>query len=301
MRQTLLAGIVALLSTTPSAQLKPDFSGSWTYTADRTAAGSSARPNFGTQFVARQTAEALTIERTTNQATTTEEYKFDGSESRMKRPNGETIYRTTWDSGRLVIQVRNTALADGGGTVATESRRMLWLESPDTLVVENVITAPVHRPAWTSVYKKMATEQTAAAAQVAQLKPTQATLADVTWIAGAWAGGSATVTLEEHWTPAAGGAMLGVSRTVKDNRMVAFEFLRIVERAGGLVYIAQPNGVPPTEFTLTALDAESATFENPAHDYPKVIRYAKRPDGSLEARISAEGGRRPQTFLFKRR
>lgn len=94
--------------------------------------------------------------------------------------------------------------------------------------------------------------------------------------------------------------MLGVSRTVKDNRMVAFEFLRIVERAGGLVYIAQPNGVPPTEFTLTAVDAESATFENPAHDYPKMIRYSKRPDGSLEARISAEGGQRPQTFVFKR-
>jgi hypothetical protein len=134
---------------------------------------------------------------------------------------------------------------------------------------------------------------------LAQPTPARATLADIAWIEGTWVGRGA-VSLEERWTPAAGGAMLGVSRTVKDNRMVAFEFLRIVERAGGLVYIAQPNGVPPTEFTLTAVDAESATFENPAHDYPKMIRYSKRPDGSLEARISAEGGQRPQTFVFKR-
>lgn len=135
---------------------------------------------------------------------------------------------------------------------------------------------------------------------LAQPTPARATLADIAWIEGTWVGGRGAVSLEERWTPAAGGAMLGVSRTVKDNRMVAFEFLRIVERGGGLVYIAQPNGVPPTEFTLTAVDTESATFENPAHDYPKMIRYSKRPDGSLEARISAEGGQRPQTFVFKR-
>ena len=133
-----------------------------------------------------------------------------------------------------------------------------------------------------------------------QSPPRRATLADVAWISGNWVGGAGALSIEERWTPAAGGAMLGVSRTIKQGRMVAFEFLRIVERAGTVVYIAQPNGVQPTEFTLTALDASSATFENPAHDYPKVIRYTKQTDGTLEARISAENGQRPQTFVFKR-
>jgi hypothetical protein len=127
---------------------------------------------------------------------------------------------------------------------------------------------------------------------------TPARLAQVAWIGGAWTGGQGTLTIEEHWTPPAGGAMLGVSRTIKADRMVAFEFLRIVERDGGLVYIAQPNGRPPTEFTLTSVDEASATFENPAHDFPKKIRYAKRADGALEATISGEGGR-PQTFVFR--
>ena len=93
--------------------------------------------------------------------------------------------------------------------------------------------------------------------------------------------------------------MLAVSRTIKGDRMVAFEFLRIVEREGGLVYIAQPNGRPPTEFTLSAITADAATFENPSHDFPKVIRYTRRPDGTLEARVS-DGAQRAETFVFRR-
>jgi Domain of unknown function (DUF6265) len=132
-----------------------------------------------------------------------------------------------------------------------------------------------------------------------QAKPAKASITDVAWIAGAWTGSAGPVTLEERWTPPAGGAMLAVSRTIKDSRMVAFEFLRIVERNGTLLYIAQPNGRPPTEFTLTAVDAQAATFENPSHDFPKKIRYAKRADGGLDATISGDGGK-TETLQFKR-
>jgi hypothetical protein len=125
------------------------------------------------------------------------------------------------------------------------------------------------------------------------------TLAQMAWLAGIWAGAAGPATFEERWTPPAGGAMLAVSRTLKGDRMVAFEFLRIVERNEGLVYIAQPNGRPPTEFTLTNITADSATFENPSHDFPKMIRYTRRADGSLEARVS-DGGQKGETFLFKR-
>jgi hypothetical protein len=126
------------------------------------------------------------------------------------------------------------------------------------------------------------------------------TLAQLAWLAGDWAGTMGRASIEERWTPPAGGAMLAVARTIKDERLAAFEYLRIVERDGGLVYIAQPNGRPPTEFTLTQLTADSATFENPSHDFPKMIRYTRRPDGSLEARISGAGGERPQVFVFTR-
>jgi hypothetical protein len=126
----------------------------------------------------------------------------------------------------------------------------------------------------------------------------RAAIAQLSWLAGTWAG-SGPLTIEERWTPAGGGAMLATSRTIKGDRLVAFEFLRIVERNGTLVYIAQPNGLPPTEFTLTAITGESATFENPAHDFPTMIRYAMRADGTLEARVS-DGGNKAESFVFTR-
>ena len=127
---------------------------------------------------------------------------------------------------------------------------------------------------------------------------TRGTIAQLAWLAGTWSGGDGPIRFEERWTPPAGGAMLAVSRTLKGDRMVTFEFLRIVERNSTLIYIAQPNGRPPTEFTLTALATDSVTFENPAHDFPKMIRYSKRADGSLEARVS-DGGQKAETFVFK--
>ena len=133
----------------------------------------------------------------------------------------------------------------------------------------------------------------------AQSTPVRASISQLSWLAGAWTGGSGPASFEERWTAAAGGAMLAVSRTIKGDRMVAFEFLRIVERDGTLIYIAQPDGRPPTEFRLSAIAAASATFENRAHDFPKVIAYAKTPDGALEARVS-DGNKKGETFRFRR-
>jgi len=59
------------------------------------------------------------------------------------------------------------------------------------------------------------------------------------------------------------------------------------------------EGRPPTEFTLTAITADRATFENPSHDFPKVIRYTRQPDGTLEAHVS-DGAQRAETFVFRR-
>lgn len=129
-------------------------------------------------------------------------------------------------------------------------------------------------------------------------RPAPATIDDVAWIAGAWSSEGSSTT-QERWLEPAGGAMLGTSRTIAGGRMVAFEFLRIVERDGSLVYVAQPGGNPPTAFVLTALDGQVATFENPEHDYPKLIRYTRTGD-ALVAEISDANGARPMRFSFRR-
>lgn len=133
--------------------------------------------------------------------------------------------------------------------------------------------------------------------------PAKAVIGDMAWLAGAWVGKRGTngaITFEERWMAPLGGAMLASSRTVSRDKMSAFEFLRIVERDGGLVYIAQPNGAPPTEFVLTEIGATRAVFENPRHDYPKRIVYEKSPEGGLLATIGFIKGGSPRRFEFKR-
>ncbi len=121
--------------------------------------------------------------------------------------------------------------------------------------------------------------------------------ADLAFMKGSWEGASGAMKFEERWTEEAGGLMLGLSRTLKGGRAVSFEFLRIEFREGGVFYVAQPGGRPKTEFKLTASDGKSATFENPEHDHPKVIRYSLGADGSLKAELDGAEGK--QSFVFK--
>jgi hypothetical protein len=121
--------------------------------------------------------------------------------------------------------------------------------------------------------------------------------ADLAFMKGSWEGGGGAMKFEERWTEEAGGLMLGVSRTIKGDRAVAFEFLRIEFRQDGVFYVAQPGGRPKTEFRLTASDGKSATFENPAHDHPKLIRYSLGAEGTLKAELDGAEGR--QSFVFK--
>jgi hypothetical protein len=83
--------------------------------------------------------------------------------------------------------------------------------------------------------------------------------------------------------------MLGMSFTNKPQKPTEFEFLRIETKAGAPTYMAQPQGAPPTPFTLSEADsgAESATFVNMAHDFPKRVAYQKVDAATLLARIDA--------------
>jgi hypothetical protein len=103
------------------------------------------------------------------------------------------------------------------------------------------------------------------------------TLAALSWMAGSFqTEPAAGVTTEEHWSQPGGGAMIGMGRTVKGGRMVSFEYLRIVERADGVFYIAQPGGRAPTEFRLTRLSPTEVVFE-PGRGSPAPSPRRPRP------------------------
>lgn len=131
--------------------------------------------------------------------------------------------------------------------------------------------------------------------------PVQAALPDFSWLAGAWCGERGAARLEEHWTRPAGDALLGVGRVLQDGRMLGFEFLRIELREGVVHPLAQPGGAPATAFALAEHAAQSATFVNPAHDFPQRVRYW-RDGAQLRAQISGpdgQGGERRIDYLFR--
>ncbi len=116
-------------------------------------------------------------------------------------------------------------------------------------------------------------------------------MSDLAWLEGTWVADANGTRTEERWTSPAGGAMLGTGRTLRAGRMVAFEFLRIVARPDGVVYIAQPGGRPPTEFALTSGGSGLAVFENPAHDFPKRLSYRRTGRTLLVEVEGAEKGK----------
>ena len=125
-----------------------------------------------------------------------------------------------------------------------------------------------------------------------------AAAADLHWLAGCWAIQGGESGSEEHWLAPAGGALLGVSRTVRSGRTIEYEFMRIEESdPGQLTFIAHPSGQPEATFRLLRLAASEVVFENNAHDFPQRITY-RLGKGSLVARIEGaqEGENRSVDF-----
>lgn len=122
--------------------------------------------------------------------------------------------------------------------------------------------------------------------------PVSARIEQLAFMAGNWGGPAGGADVEEVWLAPRGGIMLGLGRTVKDGKAVDFEFMRIEEQGGTLVYLASPGGKPATPFPLAALDATSAAFES-ALEFPRRVSYRKNPDGTLTARIEGVRNGKP--------
>ena len=101
---------------------------------------------------------------------------------------------------------------------------------------------------------------------------------------GQWAGTAGGVEMEELWMEPKGGVMLGLHRDVTPAKPTFFEFLRIEDREGEVVYVASPRGAGETEFKLMDVGQQHVVFENLEHDYPQRVIYRREGKG-LTARI----------------
>lgn len=78
-------------------------------------------------------------------------------------------------------------------------------------------------------------------ASLAAQPPARADVSRLSWLEGRWSGVADGVSMEEQWTAPRGGALLGLHRDVKGERMVSFEFLRIETTSEGTFYFASPE------------------------------------------------------------
>lgn len=123
----------------------------------------------------------------------------------------------------------------------------------------------------------------------------QVNINDLAWLQGCWEGRDGESFVTEQWMKPAGGCMLAMSRTVKGNQTVAFEFIRVwQDEAGAIYFTASPSGQPEASFKLVRASTKEVVFENPKHDYPQRIIYRLVDDGRLVARI--EGTSKGQTL-----
>lgn len=134
-----------------------------------------------------------------------------------------------------------------------------------------------------------------------QAAPPPASVSDLAWMSGHWEAQAANGRwTEESWSAPRGGVMLGYSRSGAGDAVREFEFLRLQAGADGVpAYLAQAGGRQPVAFRLTAREGTSATFDNPAHDFPQRIRYVRTGD-TMVATISALDGSNAMSWTYRR-
>jgi hypothetical protein len=266
--------------------------GEWIYVEDRTEGRTLEQlgPPMSTKFSMR-VEEGAVILNGHGSGHKNVRVALDGSVTEVKEPTTISRYRGAWTDGAFEYQTEFVRVSDNARTGLFRKEFRL---TKDGLQVRVNVGTPAD--SWSvGIYRHVQ--------DIALPAPAKAAIGDLTWLGGAWVGtrgAGGAISIEERWSPPLAGAMLAVSRTVSRGRMSAFEYLRIVERDGGLVYIAQPGGAAPTEFVLTELTKTRAVFDNPRHDYPKRIVYELSAEGVLSATIGFAKGGTPRRFEFKR-
>jgi hypothetical protein len=159
---------------------------------------------------------------------------LDGTTTEVPGKDEVARYTGSWADGAFRYQ---TEYVRGSDTTKTSVIKREFRPTKDGLVVTVAIGNPAMAES-VGLYRH--------AEDIEMPAPAKATIDDLSWLSGAWVGtrgASGTTSIEERWGPPSGGSMLATSRTISRGRLSGFEYLRILERDGGLVYIAQPGVV----------------------------------------------------------
>jgi hypothetical protein len=94
----------------------------------------------------------------------------------------------------------------------------------------------------------------------------------------------------EEWTRG-NGVLVGKGYRIKEGKTMIFEYLRIFQRGGDVIYeaiVPDQNEGSGIEFKLMKR-ANIYSFENPEHDFPKRIIYEKPVDNKMTVQVRGAG------------
>jgi len=112
------------------------------------------------------------------------------------------------------------------------------------------------------------------------------------WLEGTWKRDSSRGPVYERWRVLSDHIFEGESwRESSSGERRHGEALLLVEMGGDVFYIPKPAENPyPVAFKLTEISAEQVVFDNPEHDFPTRIGYARKDDATLTVWIEGPGG-----------
>ncbi|MEM1070074.1 MAG: DUF6265 family protein [Planctomycetota bacterium] len=131
-------------------------------------------------------------------------------------------------------------------------------------------------------------------------KPPEATLKDMTWIAGHWRGKGLGGDVEEVWAPPLGDSMTGMFKLVQNNKTQFYELLSIVPLNESLVlrvkhfdpkFHGWEEKDEVEEFPLSALKPGRAVFSG--------LTFEQKTKNELIITVASEDDGKKQNLVFR--
>lgn len=121
------------------------------------------------------------------------------------------------------------------------------------------------------------------------------------WLLHIWENNTSDGVFSEKWIQKNDSTFYGESYFIANQDTLFAETLQMIQRDTNVVLIItvpNQNEEKPVTFNLTSVTEKEFVFENPTHDFPKMIRYTLVNQDSIYAEISGDG--KKQGFPFKK-
>ena len=160
MHMLLIVLLTALLPAAPSAQTRPDLSGTWRFDQEKSLKpGPDGRivlaPMLGEEVVVLQRGTSITFRISFQGDTVVAVYDLTGAETENVSPGDIKVKsRASWEGQKLVIDSTSDG-EEAGKPITIRSKRVVWIDQAGDLIVERSGTPAGQVTASKSVYRRV--------------------------------------------------------------------------------------------------------------------------------------------------